>query len=60
MQTSYASALGQMDNFVGQFLETGTAVKKDERLVKALIDLIQQDESIDAEEEFYILEIERK
>lgn len=56
VQTSYASALGQMDNFVGQFLETGTAVKKDERLVKALIDLIQQDESIDAEEEFYILE----
>lgn len=60
VQTAYASALGQMDNFVGQFLETGTAVKKDERLVKALIDLIQQDESIDAEEEFYILETGEK
>ena len=60
VQTAYASALGQMDNFVGQFLETGTAVKKDERLVKALIDLIQQDKSIDAEEEFYILETGEK
>jgi hypothetical protein len=28
--------------------------------VKALIDLIQQDESIDAEEEFYILETGEK
>lgn len=60
VQTAYASALGQMDNFVGQFLETGTAIKKDERLVKALIDLIQQDKSIDAEEEFYILETGEK
>lgn len=60
VQTAYTSALGQMDNFVGQFLETGTAVKKDERLVKALIDLIQQDKSIDAEEEFYILETGEK
>lgn len=60
VQTAYASALGQMDNFVGQFLETGTAVKKDERLVKALIDLIQQDKSIDAEEEFYIFETGEK
>lgn len=60
VQTAYASALGQMDNFVGQFLETGTAVKKDERLVKTLIDLIQQDKSIDAEEEFYIFETGEK
>lgn len=60
VQMAYASALAQMDNFVGQFLETGTAVKKDERLVKALIDLIQQDESIGAEEELYILETGEK
>ena len=60
VQTAYASVLAQMDNFVGQFLETGTAVKKDERLVKALIDLIQQDESIDEEEAFYILETGEK
>ena len=45
-----------MSGFVEQFLETGTAVKKDERLVKALIDLIQQDVSISGDEEFYILE----
>lgn len=56
VQTSYQNALGAMVTFVDTFLETGTAVKKDERLVKALIDLIQQDTSIKDDEEFYILE----
>lgn len=56
VQTSYQNALGAMVTFVDTFLETGTAVKKDERLVKALIDLIQQDTSIKGDEEFYILE----
>lgn len=56
VQTSYQDALGAMATFVDTFLETGTAVKKDERLVKALIDLIQQDTSINGDEEFYILE----
>ena len=56
VQNSYSTALSQMVNFVDCFLETGTAVKKEERLVKALIDLIQQDSSIDDNDEFYILE----
>ena len=56
VQTSYQDALGAMATFVDTFLETGTALKKDERLVKALIDLIQQDTSINGDEEFYILE----
>lgn len=56
VQTSYSDVLGEMSRFVDSFLETGTAAKKDERLVKALIDLIQQDASIDGNEEFYILE----
>lgn len=60
VQCSYQDALGAMVAFVDNFLETGTAVKKDERLVKALIDLIQQDVSIEADEEFYILEDGKK
>lgn len=56
VKTSYQNALGVMASFVDNFLETGTVVKKDERLVKSLIDLIQQDASIDPTEEFYILE----
>lgn len=56
VQTSYQDALSAMVTFVDTFLETGTAVKKEERLVKALIDLIQQDTSINGDEEFYILE----
>ena len=60
VQNNYGSALSAMSGFVEQFLETGTAVKKDERLVKALIDLIQQDVSILGDEEFYILENGKK
>ena len=45
-----------MTEFVAMFLETGTKVRKDERLVKALIDLIEQDDSIKRDEEFYIEE----
>ena len=60
VQNNYSSALSAMSGFVEQFLETGTAVKKDEHLVKALIDLIQQDVSILGDEEFYILENGKK
>ena len=40
--------------FVRSFIETGTKLQKDIRLVKALIDLIKQDESIDDSTEFLI------
>lgn len=40
--------------FVHSFIETGTKLQKDIRLVKALIDLIKQDESIDDSTEFLI------
>jgi hypothetical protein len=42
----YQDALGAMTEFVAMFLETGTEVQKDVRLVKALLDLIQQDDSM--------------
>ena len=56
IQNDYGSALSAMADFVEQFLETGTAAKKDVRLVKALMELIQADDSIGANEEFYIFE----
>lgn len=56
VRNEYQDALGAMTEFVALFLETGTKVKKDERLVKALIDLIEQDDSIKQDEEFHIEE----
>jgi len=56
VRETYSDALSAMTGFVERFLEVGTAVKKDERLVKALIDLVQQDESIGEDECFYVLE----
>lgn len=56
VRNEYQDALGAMMEFVALFLETGTKVKKDERLVKALIDLIEQDDSIKPDEGFYIEE----
>ncbi len=56
VRTDYQAALGAMTEFAAMFLETGTAVQKDVRLVKPLIDLIEQDDSIQPNEEFYIEE----
>lgn len=56
VQNNYGSALREMLFFVDQFLETGTAANKDVRLVKALIELIQADDSIAPDEEFFIAE----
>ena len=54
VKNEYQDALGAMARFAALFLETGTKVQKDVRLVKALIDLIQQDDSIQPDDEFYI------
>ena len=59
IRNEYQDALGAMTEFVALFLEIGTKVKKDERLVKALIDLIEQDDSIKQDEGFYIEETHR-
>ena len=60
IRNEYQDALGAMTEFVALFLEIGTKVKKDERLVKALIDLIEQDDSIKQDEGFYIEETGQK
>lgn len=54
VRTNYKAALDAMTEFINTFLETGTAVQKEVRLVKALIDLIEQDKSIQPEDVFYI------
>lgn len=54
VRNNYLAARNDMSIFVDSFIETGTKLQKDDRLVKALIDLIEQDESIDDSAEFLI------
>jgi hypothetical protein len=54
VKTDYKSALKEMTAFVCTYLDLGEAVGKATLLVKALVDLIQQDETIGASEDFYI------
>ncbi len=56
VRNDYLAARNDMCIFVDSFIETGTKLQKDVRLVKALIDLIEQDESIDDSVEFLIEE----
>lgn len=60
VRNNYGSPLKAMAGFVDQFLETDTENHKDVRLVKALIELIKKDESIDWDEEFFISESGKK
>ena len=53
VRTDYQTALNGMIGFVNDFLDMSEAVHKDVNLVRALIDLIQQDQSIKANDEFY-------
>lgn len=43
-----------MTDFVNEFLDLGESVHKDVRLVKALIELVQCDDSIASDEGFFI------
>ena len=54
VRNNYLAARNDMCIFVDSFIETGTKLQKDVRLVKALIDLIEQDESIDDSVEFIV------
>lgn len=54
VRDNYLAARNGMCIFVDSFIETGTKLQKDVRLVKALIDLIEQDESIDDSVEFMV------
>lgn len=54
VKTSYHTALNGMIGFVNDFLDVSETVHKDANLVKALVDLIQQDQTIRADDELYI------
>jgi len=54
VKTEYPKALQAMRNFADQFLEVGTSIKNEEKLVKALLELIVTDASITDQQEFFI------
>ena len=54
VKSAYNTVLNAMCGFVNTFLEVGTSIKKEEWLVKAILDLIENDESIPGEQKFFI------
>lgn len=56
VKDNYPIALNRMREFVHIFLEVSGSMKKDERLVRALVDLIDRDDSISEETPFFINE----
>lgn len=54
VRNDYMKALTRMVSFTDDFLEVGTATKKDEYLVKELVEIIRYDEDIPATAVFYI------
>ncbi|MGI6316207.1 MAG: hypothetical protein ACOX17_05960 [Christensenellales bacterium] len=56
VRSDYATALTRMVSFTDDFLEVGKSAKKDEHLVKALVEIIRDDENIPATAVFYINE----
>lgn len=54
VRNDYMKALTRMVSFTDNFLEVGTATKKDEYLVKELVEIIRYDEDIPATAVFYI------
>lgn len=56
VKQNYSRALQDMNTFVQDYLEVQTSVHKDVNLVKALMDLVNQDESILPGDLFYVQE----
>lgn len=56
IKTNYGSAMETMSNFVSAFIDAETSIKKDEYLVKALLELIEKDDSIAVGQAFYASE----
>ena len=54
VQNDYPAVLDRMSRFANKFLDTSEPTRKDVNLVRALVDLIRQDQSIAADETFYI------
>ncbi len=56
VKSDYQAVLVSMCAFVKDFIEVGGSVKRDEWLVKALIDLIDSDQSVMDTDAFYVCE----
>lgn len=54
VRNNYQTALNGMIGFVNDFLDVSDTVHKDVNLVRALVDLVQQDQTIQAGDEFFI------
>jgi hypothetical protein len=54
VKNEYQIALKAICDFTDRFLEVGTSIKKEESLVKALLELTDRDQSIADEQEFFI------
>lgn len=54
VKTEYRTALAAMSEFVDGFIDVGGSIKKDERLVRALVELINLDDSIMDGQLFYV------
>lgn len=54
VRNNYQTALNGMIGFVNDFLDVSETVHKDVNLVRALVDLIQQDQTVKAGDEFFI------
>ena len=56
VKTEYRTTLAAMSEFVDGFIDAGGSIKKDERLIRALVELIDLDDSIVNEQLFYVCE----
>ncbi len=56
IKTDYHSAHYAMEEFISVFIDAGTSAKKDVYLVKALLELINIDDSIEGKQYFYTCE----
>lgn len=54
VRNNYQTVLNEMISFVNDFLDVSETVHKDVNLVRALVDLVQQDQTIKASDEFFI------
>jgi len=54
MKNGYSAPLQKMCDFIKNFIDVGTSSEKDIRLVKALLELIDSDQSINDDQVFYI------
>lgn len=54
VKTEYKTALAAMSEFVDGFIDAGGSTKKDEHLVRALVELIDLDDSIVDKQLFYV------